>query len=148
VFSQYTVPIDKWQSDKTPPGQAGGISNIFAYNARISSLMDKQRPQLNSAHQKGPEIPFYGVLIVVGDTSTGPGEVCCWRNSETQKTRKSEMFSPAEPQPSIIFARRRLETPIRLHMSQKVALKEFPLETVKCSHEHHSHPLNTFYCNF
>ena len=32
---------------------AGGIWNVFAYNARTSSLMDKRRPQLDSACLKG-----------------------------------------------------------------------------------------------
>ena len=39
----------------------------FAYSSTTSSLMDKRRPQLDSAWSKGAKITFQGVLTVGGD---------------------------------------------------------------------------------
>ena len=40
------------------------IGHIFVNDATTSSAMDKQRPQLDSAHQIGSEIPWVDVLTV------------------------------------------------------------------------------------
>jgi hypothetical protein len=36
--------------------------------------MDKQSLQLDLAHQKGPEIPLHGIIVLVGGYCTG-GEI-------------------------------------------------------------------------
>jgi len=51
-----------------------GIWNVLACGSRTTGAMYKQRLPLDSAHQEGPEIPFHGILMLVGGCCIG-GEI-------------------------------------------------------------------------
>ena len=50
------------------------IWNVLACGSRATGAMDKQSLQLDLAHQKGPEIPLHGIIVLVGGYCTG-GEI-------------------------------------------------------------------------
>ena len=61
--------------------KAGGIfqprtfRNVFACGTTTRRAMGKRRPQQDSAHHMGPEIPIHRILMVVVSCCTGGEEV-------------------------------------------------------------------------
>ena len=51
-----------------------GIWNTFACSSRTTGAMDQRTPQLDSTHQKGPEIPIHRILMLVVGCCTGGEE--------------------------------------------------------------------------
>jgi len=60
-----------------------GICAVFACTPTTRAVMDKQRLQPDLTHQKGPELPFHRILMIVVGCCTGGEEV--WEEFFTPK---------------------------------------------------------------
>ena len=74
---------------------AGRFLNVSPCSARTNGHSVKQRPLLDSAHRRGPEIPFYRV----SDCSSGLSKGGADGDSGISKIRKSGTFCLVAPQP-------------------------------------------------
>jgi hypothetical protein len=76
-----------------------GIWDGFASGSTTRAAMGRRRLQIDWAHQKGPEIPFHRILMLVVGCGTGGEEVL----GGIFHSQKLEMFPLVAQQPAVLW---------------------------------------------